>query len=130
MKDEKARKEKREGKEKEKRDEKERREEKEKLIQEEKDGGFSLVSVIVSPPPLSTKGDFNFIKSVAKSTLRRLSMRLGPSDLKKPAKKVKYFQYTHLIIPLYKYPGNALFTIFLPTFLLALLSLAIFFQSP
>ena len=42
---------------------------------------------------------------------------------------VKYFQYTHFIIPLYKYPGNALATIFIPIFLLSLLSLAIFFQS-
>lgn len=56
-------------------------------------------------------------------------MREGALEQKKPPKKVKYFQYTHLIIPLYKYPGNALFTIFLPTFLLALLSLAIFFQE-
>lgn len=43
--------------------------------------------------------------------------------------KAKYFQYTHFIIPLYKYPGNSLATIFIPMFLLALLSLAIFFQS-
>lgn len=62
--------------------------------------------------------------------MRRLSMRMHHQDLKKPPKKVKYFQYTHLIIPLYKYPGNSLITIFLPTLLLALLSLAIFFQEP
>lgn len=55
-------------------------------------------------------------------------MRMVSNELKTPPKKVKYFQYTHLVIPLYKYPGNSLFTIFLPTFLLALLSLAIFFQ--
>jgi hypothetical protein len=57
-------------------------------------------------------------------------MRMANNELKTPPKKVKYFQYTHLVIPLYKYPGNSLFTIFLPTFLLALLSLAIFFQEP
>lgn len=60
--------------------------------------------------------------------VRRLSMRSGASQIKKPPKKVKYFQYTHLIIPLYKYPGNVLITIFLPVLLLAVLSLAIFFQ--
>ena len=35
-----------------------------------------------------------------------------------------------MVIPLYKYPGNGLVTIFLPVLLLALLSLAIFFQEP
>lgn len=43
--------------------------------------------------------------------------------------KAKYYQYSHFVIPLYKYPGNALATIFIPIFLLALLSLGIFFQS-
>jgi hypothetical protein len=33
------------------------------------------------------------------------------------------------VIPLYKYPGNSLATIFIPIFLLSLLSLAIFFQQ-
>lgn len=42
--------------------------------------------------------------------------------------KPKYSQYTHFVIPLYKYPGNSLMTIFIPLFLLSLLSLAIFFQ--
>jgi hypothetical protein len=55
---------------------------------------------------------------------------MGAGDVKTPPKQVKYFQYTHLIIPLYKYPGNALITIFLPVLLLAMLSLAIFFQEP
>ena len=40
----------------------------------------------------------------------------------------RHFQYTHFVIPLYKYPGNALMTIFIPLFLLSLLSQAIFFQ--
>jgi len=43
---------------------------------------------------------------------------------------VKYYQYNHFIIPLYTYPGNAIASIFLPLFLLALVSLAIFFQEP
>ena len=43
--------------------------------------------------------------------------------------KASYFQYTHFVIPLYKYPGNPLATIFIPIFLLALLSLGIFFQE-
>lgn len=81
-------------------------------------------------PLSSSPSEDNLLKAVTIGTMRRLSMREGALDIKKPPKKVKYFQYTHLIIPLYKYPGNALFTIFLPTFLLALLSLAIFFQEP
>lgn len=40
-----------------------------------------------------------------------------------------YSQYTHFVIPLYKYPGNSLLTIFIPVALLSLLSLAIFFQE-
>ena len=50
-------------------------------------------------------------------------------EKKKKLPKVKYSQYTHFVIPLYKYPGNALATIFIPVFLLSLLSLAIFFQQ-
>jgi hypothetical protein len=56
-------------------------------------------------------------------------MRNSFANVKKPPKKVKYYQYTHLVVPLYKYPGNSLATIFLPVLLLALLSLAIFFQD-
>lgn len=67
---------------------------------------------------------------VAEVAARRLSMRVGATDTRSPPKKVKYFQYTHLVIPLYKYPGNSLITIFLPVLLLAMLSLAIFFQEP
>ena len=44
-------------------------------------------------------------------------------------KKIKYFQYTHFIIPLYKFPGNAWATIFIPMFMLALLSIFIFLQT-
>lgn len=69
-----------------------------------------------------------FLTDIAEGAVRRLSMRVGANDFKPPPKKVKYFQYTHLVIPLYKYPGNSLVTIFLPVLLLALLSLAIFFQ--
>jgi hypothetical protein len=43
--------------------------------------------------------------------------------------KPEYSQYTHFVIPLYKYPGNSLATIFIPLLLLALLSLALFFQD-
>ena len=50
-------------------------------------------------------------------------------EKKKDLPKPKYSQYTHFIIPLYKYPGNSLATIFIPIFLLSLLSLAIFFQD-
>lgn len=50
------------------------------------------------------------------------------SEKKDSKVKAKYFQYSHFVIPLYKYPGNSLATIFIPLFLLALLSLAIFFQ--
>lgn len=60
----------------------------------------------------------------------RLSLRPSLGIKKKAEKKVKYFQYSHFIIPLYKYPGNSLATIFIPVFLLALVSLAIFFQEP
>lgn len=49
---------------------------------------------------------------------------------KESPKKVKYFQYNHFIVPLYTYPGNAIASIFIPLFLLALVSLAIFFQEP
>ena len=56
-------------------------------------------------------------------------MRAMHNEIKPPPKKVKYFQYTHFVIPLYKYPGNYLITIFLPILMLALLSLAIFFQD-
>ena len=59
-----------------------------------------------------------------------LVMRKNEKGSSKPPKKVKYFQYTHFIVPLYKYPGNSLATIFIPIFLLALVSLAIFFQGP
>jgi len=48
----------------------------------------------------------------------------------KPPTAVKPFQYIHFVVPLYKYPGNVLATIFIPIFLLALVSLAIFFQDP
>jgi hypothetical protein len=71
----------------------------------------------------------NFVRDMAETTVRRLSMRMTASDIKPPPKKVKYYQYTHIVIPLYKYPGNVLITIFLPVMLLALLSLAIFFQD-
>lgn len=62
--------------------------------------------------------------------MKRLSLKPSSEHIKKPPPKVKYFQYTHFIIPLYKYPGNSLATIFIPIELLALVSLAIFFQEP
>jgi hypothetical protein len=62
--------------------------------------------------------------------MKRLSIRPSTEAVKKPPAKVKYFQYSHFVIPLYKYPGNSLATIFIPIFLLALVSLAIFFQEP
>lgn len=80
-------------------------------------------------PPSPSPSILNLMKDMAETTVRRLSMRMTASDFKNPPKKVKYFQYTHLVIPLYKYPGNVLITIFLPVMLLALLSLAIFFQE-
>jgi hypothetical protein len=43
--------------------------------------------------------------------------------------KPGYYQYVHFVIPLYKYPGNTLCTIFIPMLLLAALSLSIFFQE-
>jgi hypothetical protein len=51
----------------------------------------------------------------------------GAAEKKKNS--LKYFQYTHFIFPLYKHPENALLTIFIPIFLLAVLSTAIFFQD-
>ena len=73
----------------------------------------------------------DLISSVLLSTVDRLKMRKTVAESKKKeVKKVKYFQYTHLIITLYKYPGNSLASIFIPLFLLALISLAIFFQEP
>jgi hypothetical protein len=47
----------------------------------------------------------------------------------KKEKKVSYFQYTHFVVPLYKFPGNAWATIFIPMFMLALLSIFIFLQT-
>ena len=48
---------------------------------------------------------------------------------KPKAPKAKYYQYVHYVVPLYKYPLNSLATIYIPVFLLSLLSLAIFFQE-
>ena len=62
-------------------------------------------------------------------TVQKLSMRAKNKEAKKPESKVKYYQYTHFVVPLYKYPGNSISTIFIPIFLLALVSLAIFFQE-
>jgi len=43
--------------------------------------------------------------------------------------KPKYAQFTHFVVPLYKYPGNSLLTIFIPIVLLAFMSMTVFFQS-
>jgi hypothetical protein len=52
------------------------------------------------------------------------------SDSKKEkSKKVKYYQYMHFIVPLFKFPGNGWATIFIPMFMLALLSIFIFLQT-
>ena len=42
---------------------------------------------------------------------------------------VKPFCYAHFEIPLYKFPGVTLLTIFFPLWLLGILNLGIFFQS-
>jgi hypothetical protein len=56
---------------------------------------------------------------------RRIKRQKKKEDKCKP----NYSQYTHFVIPLYKYPGNSLLTIFIPIVMLSLLSLAIFFQD-
>lgn len=44
-------------------------------------------------------------------------------------KKVKHYQYVHFRIPLYKYPGVNLVSIFLPLWVLGFINLLIFFQD-
>lgn len=48
----------------------------------------------------------------------------------KVSKSPKYYQYSHFKIPLYKYPGSSLATIFIPLWILGLATLAVFFQGP
>ena len=57
------------------------------------------------------------------------TMQKEGDEKKDKVPTAKYFQYTHFVVPLYKYPLNSLATIFTPIFLLSLLSLAIFFQE-
>ncbi len=42
---------------------------------------------------------------------------------------MKYFQYQHFIMPVYKIPYNAWATIFIPMFMLSLLSVFIFLEK-
>jgi hypothetical protein len=49
---------------------------------------------------------------------------VGDSD-----NKAKNFQYVHYRIPLYKYPGANLLSIFLPLWVLGFINLLIFFQD-
>lgn len=43
--------------------------------------------------------------------------------------KVNNFQYVHFRIPMYKYPGSNLLSIFLPLWVLAFINLTIYFQD-
>ena len=43
-------------------------------------------------------------------------------------KKIKHFQYVHFRIPLYKHPGAALLSIFIPIYVLGFINLVVFFQ--
>ena len=43
---------------------------------------------------------------------------------------MKQFQYAYFRIPLYKYPGANLISIFIPLWVLGFINLAIFFQEP
>lgn len=43
--------------------------------------------------------------------------------------KIKQFQYVHFRIPLYKYPGANLVSIFVPLWVLGFINLLIFFQD-
>jgi len=61
--------------------------------------------------------------------LEHINTSKSGEDRDKQTTKAKYFQFTHFVIPMYKYPGNSLATIFIPIFLLALLSLGIFYQD-
>ena len=118
-------------KEKKKRDkEKWEKQEREKEDRKRKENQEQTTNISISPPPTSqgNPNTFTLLRNVTEVAVRKLSMRAGALETKSAPKKVKYFQYTHMIIPLYKYPGNALVTIFLPVMLLAMLSLAIFFQ--
>ena len=48
---------------------------------------------------------------------------------KKKDDKIKNYQYTHFRIPLYKYPGASLVSIFIPLWLVGFINLLIFFQD-
>jgi hypothetical protein len=56
------------------------------------------------------------------------------SEIASPVKggseeKIKQFQYVHFRIPLYKYPGANLVSIFVPLWVLGFINLLIFFQD-
>ena len=63
------------------------------------------------------------------SSYIRLSNSIIEKKDDKNIQKIEYYQFTHFVLPVYKYPVNSLCTIFIPAFLLALVSLAIFFQE-
>lgn len=48
---------------------------------------------------------------------------------KKDDHKIKHFQYVHFRIPMYKYPGTNLISIFVPLWVLGFINLLIFFQD-
>jgi hypothetical protein len=73
------------------------------------------------------KVDYNFSPPVSRE--HAPLQVLHNEQKKEKAKKVKYFQYMHFVVPLYKFPGNAWATIFIPMFMLSLLSIFIFLQT-
>lgn len=61
---------------------------------------------------------------------QKSSMELTHDEKKKKEDhKVKHFQYVHFRIPMYKYPGNNLISIFFPLYVLGFINLLIFFQD-
>ena len=50
-------------------------------------------------------------------------------DIGGKGQKLAYFEYAHFVIPVYKMPGNAWSTIFIPVFMLAVLSIALYFPN-
>ena len=48
--------------------------------------------------------------------------------MKKPS-KISHFQYGHFVMPIYKSPLPTILTLFVPTWLLGIINLGIFFQD-
>ena len=58
-----------------------------------------------------------------------LENKKNKKEEKKKEEKIKNFQYAHFRIPLYKYPGASLVSIFVPLWVVGFINLLIFFQA-